>query len=382
MPHRAPPAVTEALNKAEDQGLETCLTCPKLCRWACPVAETEARESTSPHSLVVLGGLLKKKRIEIESVRDFPYHCSDCGACTEACLHHNDVPLLLSMARQRVLKGHAAPTPVEELCGHFGVSGTPQGEPLDHALTEVTARAGKTIERDGCSVYIPGCTTLEKAPEVAVSFLRGSLLLGLEEVTTTPLSGHCCGLPLFWAGELEAFHAHAKRYAKEVEGIERLVVHEPSCLSCFLHRYPQFGVPLSAKVEHVADFVTRGLKRGHTEQAGTQRMEPSIAVDFSCHLKRSTKSQERAQRLITQLLGYAPSGEENKTGMLDCCGASGLLPLAAPETARAMARERIRAFRSSGKTSWLMFSPQCEAHLKTVDPSLPLLDLATLLEKP
>ncbi|MCA9554929.1 MAG: hypothetical protein KC933_33170, partial [Myxococcales bacterium] len=55
--------VLQVLDEAEDRAVATCTTCPTLCRWSCPVAEAEARETTSPQRLVVLAGFMKRGRV-------------------------------------------------------------------------------------------------------------------------------------------------------------------------------------------------------------------------------------------------------------------------------------------------------------------------------
>src|SRR5689334_11261503 len=120
-------AALAQLDERESKGIEICTACPTLCRWSCPVAETEMRETVAPHAIVVLSGLVKKTIAAPETAGDLPYHCTHCLACTEACLHKNDVPLMMSLARSRV---HAPPK-VSELRGHFGVAGNPQGTALD-----------------------------------------------------------------------------------------------------------------------------------------------------------------------------------------------------------------------------------------------------------
>jgi Fe-S oxidoreductase len=66
---------------------------------------------------------------------------------------------------------------------------------------------------------------------------------------------------------------------------------------------------------------------------------------------------------------------------VDCCGAAGLLPLTAPETARAMGEARINAFRASGAEELALMSPRCAAHLRAIDPGLKIVDVTQLLSR-
>lgn len=390
-------SVLSEIDREEDKGIDTCLTCPSLCRWACPVAEAEARETVAPNRLVVLGGLLKRGVAPIESAGDLPYHCTHCGACTQACLHKNDVPMLLSLARGRVLAGHLAPHAVSEVRGRFGVAGNPQGAALDGVLARITGEADVDLTRGGSTVYFPGCETLGALPEAVGAFLRTTLLFGLSGVSVTPVSAMCCGLALLWAGDLEGFTAHAERFASQVKDIETLVVHDPACAHAIQRRYPIVGVTVRPKIVHVADFLldalasTRVVYGGgdlpsrwpsnHASSSnGPSRSTPAYAD--TCNLARGLGIVDQPRRLIQKLADQGPIELRGLRGVeVDCCGASGLLPLSAPHTARAMAEAKIQSFRDSGASELAMFSPRCAAHLRSIDPTLPVVDVTMLLAR-
>lgn len=363
----------------EDRGIDTCTTCPSLCRWTCPVAEIEARETTAPQRLVSLSGLVKKERATIQVAGTLPYHCSQCGACTEACLHHNDVPLLLDLFRSRSLSAGQAPAAVRELCGHFGVAGNPQGRPLDPLLEKVASNAGVEVQKQAPEVYFPGCTTLELQPDTATHFLRLPNLFGLKSVAVTSVSASCCGLPLLWAGDLDGFRNHARRFAASLAGVERLIVHEPSCAQALLVRYPEFGVQVPAQVQHVGTFLAPLLDG----PAPLRKKEhPPVAYVDCCQLTRGLDLVDQPRQLLMRHLGDAPRELEGLHGrQVDCCGATGLLPLAAPATAQALAEERLTAFRATGASELVTFSPRCAAHFKSVAPSVRVVDVSAVLAR-
>ena len=166
--------VIQQFDEAETKAIDTCTTCPKLCRWACPVADAEARETTSPWNLMIASGFLKRGLATVDELSDIPYHCTHCGACTEACLHKNDVPLVLSLTRARQLAGHVAPERVVEVCGHFGTAGNAYGTRLEGELDEIVQRARGDAGSGGSGalLYMPGCATIHEAPEAAGDFLQ------------------------------------------------------------------------------------------------------------------------------------------------------------------------------------------------------------------
>jgi Fe-S oxidoreductase len=368
------------LDAFEGKGIETCLTCPSLCRWACPVAEAESRETVSPHRLVTLGGFLRSGTAPVESAADMPYRCSHCGACTEACLHKNDVPLLLSLARHRLVEGHTAPQSVNEVRGRFGVAANPQGAALDGVLAQITTAADVDLARQGGVVYFPGCETLSSLPDAATSFLRATLLYGITGVVVTPISAACCGLPLLWAGDLDGFALHAERFAGQVKDVEALLVHDPACADAMKRRYPSFGVELVPRIVHVAEFLADKL--GATPAAHEGSPRGSIAYADTCNLARALDLVDAPRKILEKIVGKSPIELGGQKGrQVDCCGAGGLLPLTAPLTARAMGEARIQAFRESKSDELAMFSPRCEAHLRTIEPDLKVVDVTMVLSR-
>ncbi|MEO1337553.1 MAG: (Fe-S)-binding protein, partial [Myxococcota bacterium] len=241
------------LDEHEDRALDTCATCPSLCRWSCPVAETEARETTSPQRLGVLAQLLKQDRLRPDQTDGAPYHCTHCMACTEACLHDNDVGLFISAARARLLDAHAAPEGIRHVSGAFAVAGNAVGRSVDDALTKAVDAAGFRVEAFAPRVYWPGCEVLSTGPEAAGDALRATALTGMPALSVLPASASCCGLPLYWAGELDGFRAHAARFAAQFTQVEVVVAHDPTCAHALRAIYPKLGIEFKPKVTTIIE---------------------------------------------------------------------------------------------------------------------------------
>ncbi|MBI2374510.1 MAG: (Fe-S)-binding protein [Deltaproteobacteria bacterium] len=380
-------SVLSELSEREDVGLATCASCPRLCRHACPVAEAQARETSSPWNLVVTSGLLKRGRLEAELVGALPYSCTTCGACTEACLHKNDVSLWVTLARARVLSGHAAPAVVEELRGHFAVAANPVGQDLGPVLDRVASSAYSSAgARDGADVYFPGCSTLAERPEAAQRFLETALVQGIPEIGVRAISASCCGLPLLWAGDVDGFVAHARRFADRLTGVRRLVVHDPSCADAFARRYPELGVRLQTRIISVLELLAEHF---HVEESGQledsrNREGNRLAYMDSCATARHVGGGlvTTPRKLLARATGSAPVDLPGLVGRsADCCGAGGLLPLVQPATALAMAEARVAAFRATGAKRLVVASPRCAAHLARADATIEVQDLASELAR-
>jgi Fe-S oxidoreductase len=236
------------------------------------------------------------------------------------------------------------------------------------------------VKRAATVLYLPGCETIATAPDAAVGFLRATSLLGLTEVGVTRASSACCGLPLFWAGELDGFKGHAARFASQLEGAERIVVHDPACGHAIVKRYADVGVSVKAPVEHITTYLYRHLHLGRPDKAAG---DPRTAYADACGLVRGLGETDAPRRLLRHALGRKAEELADVTNPADtdCCGAAGLLPLAAPHTATAMAEARIEAFRETGAERLALSSPRCAAHLRSVDPMLDVVDIASYLAR-
>lgn len=89
------------------EALSTCALCPRLCRFACPVANGTSREAAVPGTIA--GVLLAWSRGQLDDAvaREAALLCSDCGRCQHVCHLHEPLPDRIASARATL-----APVPV------------------------------------------------------------------------------------------------------------------------------------------------------------------------------------------------------------------------------------------------------------------------------
>jgi Fe-S oxidoreductase len=357
----------------EDQGLDLCASCPGYCRSACPVAATEARESVAPQRLVLQARHLRRGEVAPEVVRELPYRCTGCQACTSACPGRNDVPGLLMKARARVTRRGAAPEEAREVCGAFAVGGTPQGSSMQPVVDEIASEIGLGVERVAETVYLPGCVALSGGPKDSIDLLQGLSLLGRSTLAVTPASSLCCGMALWWSGDHEAFEAHAQMFKSRLRGARRLVVHDPACAYGIRDRYLEVGARLDLEVLSVVDYMASLIS---SEDLSAARDLGPLAYVDNCQQKR-LGVRGSGMRVVRRA-----AGDRVVEIVADCCGAGGLLPETAPAVSLAMARrwlDTVREQVGDEDVTLVAPSPRCRAHLRRAEPDLRIEDPSRLL---
>ena len=88
--------------EAIERATAYCTYCPKLCRFSCPVAEAERRETVTPWGLMRLLEFTRTGDVELDKeVAETFYHCTGCARCQTWCEHDNDVTAAMWAARAR-----------------------------------------------------------------------------------------------------------------------------------------------------------------------------------------------------------------------------------------------------------------------------------------
>ena len=76
-----------------ESDLDKCRFCPKMCRFACPVAEAEASEAATPTWKGALIRLFLEGRVPLGgAVAEAAYRCTDCLLQRTYCLHKVEAP--------------------------------------------------------------------------------------------------------------------------------------------------------------------------------------------------------------------------------------------------------------------------------------------------
>ena len=331
MSAQEPESLPHASDPRREREYAYCTACPKLCRFSCPVSEAERRETVTPWGKMEVGHQLQTRARPMDaSSAEAVYACSDCGRCTEHCRHGNQVAPALVALRAEAVRAEVAPPAVKALADRFATYGSPFAGSLREAATAAGLREEGT--------YFPGCTALFKEPSLVGDALSASEAAGMP-LAVSPLSARCCGYPLYAAGHLEAFRAHAEGFAEAAKSAAPLVVGDPGCAFTLIALYPKVGVALG-EVKLWVDEVARHL----STSVGGRPVELDAAYHDPCHLGRALGRYEAPRAILQHALGGAPFAEApNCRQDAGCSGGGGILPRTYPETSVEIARRQGEA---------------------------------------
>lgn len=307
--------------------LETCGYCPKLCRGACPVSETEPSESLTPWGKMTMAWLTHRGDVtgELENTRPV-WACTGCQACRDWCEHKNPVFDTLLAARADASVTGARPQAVDESLARQARRARMTRERVAQVARELDlpVRANQAL--------IVGCAYWVQFPDVAKSVV--SVVRSL--IGDFTLIDECCGAVQAYGGDTLGVEVASARMAKKLSGVQRLIVHDPGC-ALQLSEYP---------VETLVALADR-------ERSRLDRLPPRSAArpmrwHDPCQLGRGLGLFEEPRRVLTSLLGRPPDEFHSHAHDALCSGAGGLLPVSYPEISERMAARRLQEHESGG----------------------------------
>ena len=344
--------------------LDNCTFCPKLCRFACPVAEASGHEPYTTQAKMDRLNQLRRGTMTWSPESTEPlYACTGCRQCTTQCMHGNEPGLVL-------LAGRAAAT--ARGAGHPALMGYPERfRSREQRLAEVVREhvAPERFEESAPVGFWPGCDAIDKGLDDVDAALDLFDRLGAGDVRMVSTGQTCGGYPLLAAGLLDMFRWHASRVATALRPYGTVVVNCSACVYTLRVQYRAEGVPLSSEVLSLAEFLAR-----LAFPARPGRTRRSVYYHDPCYLARYSGVIDEPRRVLSRVAEVAElSGSGVDT---ECCGGAGLLPKTMPEVADSMARRRLREVAGRGGGTVVTSCATCAFMLRRNAPSgVTVLDL-------
>lgn len=307
----------------------TCAYCPKMCRFACPVAEAAPSEGLSTWGKMMVGQLAQTGQRPLDEDAARALHaCTGCMRCRTFCKHDNQVGPALFAARSATVEAGLQPRGAASTLTTFTQSQNPFGRELG---TLVAARRATGPVK---FPLFPGCTALVKADHLIDDVLEVSRAFGAP-MGVAKVSSRCCGYPLYAAGAHDAFRAHAVTMSDALSQVPELTVLDPGCAFTFQVVYREFGVKLKTRVHTVVEVLAEHLSHAPPKPP----LDEAVGYHDACHLGRGLGQYDQPRALLARAVRQvteAPSVRREG----GCAGGGGLLPRSMPEVAVEVARRQ------------------------------------------
>lgn len=320
--------MTDAM-KPHGPAYATCAYCPKMCRFACPVAEAAPSESISTWGKMSVGHLVEtgQRPLDQDSAKAL-YACTGCMRCRTFCKHDNLVAPALFAARSAAIEAGLQPKGAASTLATFNQSQNPFGRELGSLV------AARRAEGPVKFPMFTGCTALVKAPALIDDTIAVSQRFGAP-MGVAKVSSRCCGYPLYAAGAHDAFREHARAMAEVLSQVPELSVLDPGCAMTFKVVYPEFGVKLKTRVLTVIEVLHAHLRHAPERPP----LDEVVGYHDSCHLGRGLGQYDEPRALLRRAVrGVLEAASNRREG--GCSGGGGLLPRTMPEVAVEVARRQ------------------------------------------
>jgi Fe-S oxidoreductase len=354
--------------------LGKCTYCPKLCRFCCPTAEVENKETVTPWAKMSLAEMVRLGHLEVTAdVGEVFTHCFACLHCRTHCTHGNNVPAALVQARAGALALGLEPEAVTAVLGRFRGTGNAYGENLHSALRgqlpdEVFVPEAKAVVYAGCEAIRSDASVLRRVFELLPR-------LGVDYVAIHEGKELCCGAPLWQAGDLTAFRQHAESVRSQLSSARTVICPCPTCAYVLRGLYAEMDLAPGAKVLHLTEFL-HGVIR---DRVPAKRVAGVHAFQDPCYLSRYLEGAELVRELLSAVLEQ-PLRESTWTGQdAVCCGGGGLVPHVLPEVASRAARMRMDQLEATGADRVITACPGCLSRLGQEASTTGVVDLVEIL---
>ncbi len=333
-----------------------CTYCPKMCRFSCPAAAAEGRETVTPWGMMRLLELAKDGDVTLDSeVADAFYHCTGCRRCQTFCAHDNDVPRALWEARSWAVDSGFLPEAYQELHEAFEEDESPyEAQPI---IDE------SPFDDDAEVAFWPDCSTVAHTPE-----LVGAIGRLLEKVLGQPVRlirsedtdrPPCCGFPISAAGIAEPDEIRAERWPA-FDGVEQVWT---DCPALAAWNEPNSSWQLSddddtPPMGHLLTLLAENLPDiGPPEQ-------PVDATDCllhqSCYVTRQLDGLDSVDAIVSTITDTPPEKLAYRDDESPCCGGRVHYRTLEPEASDEAAQKVVESLeRNDGKERMVTTSSMC-----------------------
>jgi Fe-S oxidoreductase len=337
------------------RALRYCTYCPRLCRFACPVAHGEARETVTPWGLMRLLNLVDQAMVTPDvAVLETLNHCMSCGRCTSNCLHDNPVAEVLAQGRSELIK--------------FGLQQPeryrPQGAGCDAGVSPAMGSDAPDVP-----VFLPSCA--HRRTDSDIRRLREAVealsALGLPLRVPAVGADQGCGYHRWELGDQVAAETAWDSFSEPANSAPLTVTDCAPSLSVF-------GDPAM----HLAEWLA-----AHLNELPNGSVAGPVAIHDSCFVSRRLGLDETVRTIVGHLVAGEILDLFEARDQARCCGSQGYWARVEPEAQARAASTVADDIIDSGARIVVTGSPACRRGLAdALEPvGIEVLDLLGLIAR-
>ena len=342
--------------KPYEKEIEYCSYCPKLCRFACPVANFTCSEASTPTGKMTILKLVKDGVLELDQdSAQLLYQCSGCILSRTYCEHQIEVIGAFEAGRSLAVERGLAPARVMEFAGRWQKQGNPYGKDLASTLKQISN--GRHLENKKV-LFFSGCTMTNYFPETIKEILKVLERIS-PEFQIFAEEKICCGYPLYTTGHWKVFKEHQSWLAERLGGYDLIISPCPTCVWFLKSQYQESGLIEVGAIKHITELVSENF----TQLSLKGKIKERVLYHDPCHLGRYLGVYQAPRQILQEITeeGYLEFYENQEQA--NCCGGGGGLGLSHPEIARGIARARIQEAVELGAEILASACPMCERML-------------------
>jgi glycolate oxidase iron-sulfur subunit len=345
--------------------LEVCMRCG-FCRASCSVFEETLAESGSARGkIAIIQAMLKGDIAPSERIAKRVFECTLCGRCSQSCPAGVDTTKIFIEARKELIKKYLSLRKRAAL----KILESPKALSLVGQAAPLMPKSVLYSERSG---HIKTRLTPTK-PRMRVGFFSGCLLnnflpglrdsaisvLAQNNVEVVLLKEKCCGLPLYFSGEVERAENLARENLSVISDldVDFVVTACPSC-SKGLKKYPDIlsgehheaALRLSESTFEICEFLAR---YGYSKNLG--EIKKDITYHESCHMNHGS-GKFNPRELISSISGIKIREMERPDS---CCGFGGLFSIDNPTLSGKINKSKIEDIMVTGAKEVVTPCPGC-----------------------
>lgn len=350
----------KSLGAQTDKATAFCTYCPKMCRFSCPAAEAENRETVTPWGMMRLLEMVKNGTVEPDpEIAEVFYHCMGCLRCQTWCKHDNDVPKAMFQARAWMRELGYVPEALEGFAEFFydGRSPHPESVPLEST---------DAFDASSAIVFMPDCETRHHYPELIPRI--GRLLehiVGQKVRLFTRNNDEgfaCCGFPALAAGDEEGFQAYQAAMFEALGPIDYLIT-DCAALASMARPEGSFARPMPIEVVHAVEY----LAHYANELPVKAKVDGTgVMLHDSCFVGRHLELYDATRKLTHAVYEPAPEEFQFNRENAPCCGGPSHYHVVAPEPSKRVARQRLEQLDREGGTQVVCASSTCNKSFRRV----------------